>query len=380
MYIKNIFCTIFASVKNSNYFYMLPQIFGIFRSTHYLILFFKKMIRVKILMVFGLFKLCVGELYSQDLHFSQFLYNHQSANPALVSFYDGDHRFGANYRHQWLSVPVPYLTVSLLYDTKILLKGKKDQIGLGFGVDYDQAGDSKLAMAKIMAEIAYSRSLNSKNIVSVGFNVGGAQRRLSSELLRWDVQWNGDRFDPSIGTRESFNQSGKFFMDIGTGINYAYRHSKRTGLTIGGSIFHLNKPNQNFYGASAIKANLPYRVVYSGAGQVAIASSLDFIVAAQLQMQEDYREQNVVGKIRFYANKKPGQLLNVLVGAGMRINDAIIPSLGFEYNNWLISGSFDINTSAFKTATNKRGGPELALQYIFRSVQPSGIFKKCPIY
>ncbi|MFZ1379157.1 MAG: type IX secretion system membrane protein PorP/SprF, partial [Saprospiraceae bacterium] len=164
------------------------------------------------------------------------------------------------------------------------------------------------------------------------------------------------------------------------GINYAYRHSKRTGLTIGGSIFHLNKPNQNFYGASAIKANLPYRVVYSGAGQIAIASSLDFIVAAQLQMQEDYREQNVVGKIRFYANKKPGQLLNVLVGAGMRINDAIIPSLGFEYNNWLISGSFDINTSAFKTATNKRGGPELALQYIFRSVQPSGIFKKCPIY
>lgn len=336
--------------------------------------------KLKILTFIGLINLLIGELSSQDLHFSQFYYNHQSANPALVSNYYGDKRFGVNYRHQWLSVPVPYLSISMIYDTKFNLKSKKDQIGLGFGLDYDQAGDSKLSVAKIIGEVAYTRILNRNNSLSFGLNIGGAQRRLSNELLRWDVQWNGDRYDANIGSKETYKQTGSFFADLGVGAAYHYYYSQRTKLTLSGAVFHLNKPDQNFYGASSIKAKLPMRNVYGASAQVGVGKVMDLILGGQFQQQEDYKEQVYSGRLRFYMNQKPGSLLNALIGCNVRIGDALIPNLGFEYNNWLVSGSYDLNTSQFKTATNQRGGPELTVQYIFRSVKPSSIYKKCPIY
>lgn len=317
---------------------------------------------------------------SQDLHFSQFYYNNQSTNPSIAGLIDGDHRFTANYRNQWLSVPVPYLTLSALFDTKFRINRGQDFIGLGFGLDYDQAGDSKLAMAKVLAEVSYNKFFLHRHSIGIGVQIGGAQRRLSNELLRWDVQWNGDKYDPSIGSRESFNQVGSFFADIGAGANYRYAKNKRTKLSLSAGLFHLNRPNQNFYGSAGIKAKLPLRSSYMLGISLPMGRVIDLVLTGQYQTQEDYKEQIIDATLRCYLNKKPGKILNMLVGGAVRLGDALIPRLGFEYNNWIISGSYDMNTSAFKTATNKRGGPELALQYIFRSVAPIEVYKKCPIY
>ena len=60
-------------------------------------------------------------LQAQDVHFSQYYYNYHNLSPALIGHFDGDHRLTVNYRNQWLSVPVPYMTVSLLYDTRFFL-------------------------------------------------------------------------------------------------------------------------------------------------------------------------------------------------------------------------------------------------------------------
>jgi hypothetical protein len=68
--------------------------------------------------------LCCGLLfsagsYAQDLHFSQFYNAPLNLNPGLTGVFSGDLRFGANYREQWASVPVPYLTFSAAFDQKL---------------------------------------------------------------------------------------------------------------------------------------------------------------------------------------------------------------------------------------------------------------------
>ncbi len=101
---------------------------------------------------------------------------------------------------------------------------------------------------------------------------------------------------------------------------------------------------------------------------------------AQIQQQDVYEETAASGMFRLYLDKNPGVKLNLLLGAGLRMEDAFYPLAGFQYKNWTALASYDINTSDFRTASNKRGGLEVSLQYLFKSVEPIGIFKKCPIY
>ncbi|MDQ3142900.1 MAG: PorP/SprF family type IX secretion system membrane protein [Bacteroidota bacterium] len=336
------------------------------------------MLKVKHIVVVIL--LSLSGINAQDVHFSQFDHHHQSVNPALSGYFDGDHRLTMNYRNQWLSVPVPYMTVGLYFDSRLTLKGRPGRIGWGIGMDYDQVGDSHLSMAKLAGSINYGHVFANKHMVSLGITPGVAQRRLNNSKLRWDEQWTGDRYDPSLSSKENYDATGKFFLDLGAGLSYHFMQTSRTYLTLGGSIFHLNKPDQTFYGQGASAVELPYRYVGQGTISIGMGDFMDLILLAQYQQQLDYSESVGNALLNFYLNRKPGSKLNMIAGFGVRLDDAMIPRLGFEWNNWMISGSYDLNTSSFKTATNKRGGPELALRYIYRSVKPIGIYKKCPIY
>ncbi|HEX5625631.1 MAG TPA: PorP/SprF family type IX secretion system membrane protein [Saprospiraceae bacterium] len=316
----------------------------------------------------------------QDIHYSQYFLNYPSQSPTHAGLYQGDHRLTANYRNQWQTVPVPYLTLSLFYDSKFKLRSNGDYIGAGIGFDYDRAGDSELSLTSLNTAFSYGLTLKKSHLIVVGISPSVGQRRFSEEKLRWNNQWNGDRYDPNLSPRETFNTSGDFFFDLSAGLSYQYRLTKRSRILIGGAMYHLLQPDQSFYGLSQVKVKLPVRNLIHAGMDIGIGGYFDLILNGQLQQQEQYEEMNGVGMIRFYLNKNPGVKLNLLAGCGIRLDDSYYPLLGVEFQNWLISGSYDINTSAFKTASNKRGGPELALQYIFRSVEPIGLYKKCPIY
>jgi len=319
-------------------------------------------------------------LVGQDVHFSQFYYNYHNLSPAMTGQFDGDHRITANYRNQWLSVPVPYMTASLYYDTKWRFNRKPGRVNFGIGVDYDQAGDSRLNLTKLVGSVSYSHHLGSKHVLTFGISPSVAQRRFNNEKLRWDIQWNGDRFDPTISSKEQFKNTGNFFMDIGAGLGYEFFITKRTRLLLNGAAFHLNKPNQSFDGANSVQSRLPMRYAGTMMFTVGLGSFLDLSVGGMYGQQDQYQETVVSSMIRLYINRTPGQVLNLLIGFNSRLKDALIPHIGIEYKNWLISGSYDMNTSAFQTATRKRGGPEITVQHIFKGVKSPGVYKKCPIY
>lgn len=321
-----------------------------------------------------------ANLSAQDLHFSQFYYNTLNLSPALSGQFDGNHRVTLNVRNQWLAVPVPYTTFSFLYDANTVLSKNKDVIGYGIGLDYDRAGDSKLSLAKLVGTVSYAMTVGKRHTVGIGFNPAIAQRRLSEGELRWDNQWTGDKYDPTISSKETYTPTGTFFFDLGTSVMYQYTLKPRTKIGVNGSLYHINRPNQSFYSSSGIKEQLPIRYLGFIDLSVGVGQYFDVLLAGIYQSQDKYQELVGSGRIRLYLNKTPGAVLNLLLGCNWRRDDALIPNLGFEWRNWLISGSYDMNTSPFKSVTTKRGGPELALQYNYKAVKALKINKKCPIY
>lgn len=327
-----------------------------------------------------LFLVALSPGLSQDIHYSQFYMHYPGQSPVHAGAYKGEHRITANYRSQWQTVPVPYLSLSLFYDSKFKFKTSKDFIGVGIGLDYDRAGDSKLSLTSLNAAFNYGLNLKKNHLIVLGISPSIGQRRFSEEKLKWDNQWNGDRYDPNLSPRESFSTTGSFFFDLGAGISYQYSKSARSYLMIGASAFHLLQPDQSFYGLNQTKTELPLRPVVHAELSIGLVPFADLILNAQHQQQDQYKESTGAGMFRFYINKNPGVRFNLLAGCGLRLDDAFFPIAGFQYQNWMATASYDINTSDFKTATNQRGGLELAVQYLFRSVEPVGLYKKCPIY
>lgn len=318
--------------------------------------------------------------FTQDIHYSQFFMHLPGQSPANAGSYAGEHRLTANYRSQWQTVPVPYLSMSLFYDSKFKIRSKQDFIGVGIGLDYDKAGDSKLSLTALNASINYGFNVNQHHQFRFGLSPSVGQRRFSEELLKWDNQWDGEKYNKALSAKESFENSGSFFFDLGAGISYQISKSKRTYFAIGASIFHLLEPDQTFYSQQQNKVGLPMRNVYHTTFSIGIANFVDLIGHGQFQEQEVYEETAASGMFKFYIDKNPGVRLNLLLGAGIRLDDAFYPIAGFQYKNWTAIASYDVNTSDFKTATNQRGGLELSVQYLFKDVDPVGLYKKCPLY
>jgi len=66
----------------------------------------------------------IDETNAQDIHFSQFYHSPQNINPSLTGVFNGHQRFIGNYRSQWNSVPVSYMTFSGAYDMKFYHPGR----------------------------------------------------------------------------------------------------------------------------------------------------------------------------------------------------------------------------------------------------------------
>lgn len=317
---------------------------------------------------------------TQDIHYSQFFMHLPGQSPANTGSYAGEHRLTANYRSQWQTVPVPYLSLSLFYDSKFKIRSKQDFIGVGIGLDYDKAGDSKLSLTALNASFNYGLNINKHHQFRFGISPSVGQRRLSEELLKWDNQWDGEKYNSGLSPKESFENSGAFFFDMGAGISYQISKSNRTYLGIGASINHLLEPDQTFYTQQQNKVGLPMRHVYHATVSIGLAGFVDLIAHGQYQEQDVYEETAASGMFKFYIDKNPGIRLNLLLGAGLRLEDAFYPMAGFQYKNWTAIASYDVNTSAFKTASNQRGGLEISVQYLFKNVDPVGLYKKCPLY
>ena len=339
----------------------------------------------------------VSGLIAQDIHFSQFNNAPFQRSPALTGVFDGDTRYTINYRAQWYDVPITYRTANGHVDKRFDRDGTRNHFfsgGLVF--NYDHAGDAKLSNAQLGLNGSYTHKLTNSHFLTIGLQLAGYQRAFSDVRLRFDDQYNGKFYDPDLPNNENFDNKSVFYADFSAGANWHIKSYKdktrsngterksRTNVDIGFGIFHINRPDRNFYDQEDFK--YPIRMDFYGLGTFEIAQRWDLLLNAMGQYQTPYREHVLTGALKYHLDDKLAHERAIGLGLGYRFNngigagDALIPYFQLNINSWQFGLSYDINISDFEVATNGLGGPEFSLIYIFKKAMTDPFCPTCPPY
>ncbi len=316
------------------------------------------------------------QLSGQDIHYSQFFNSPLNLNPALAGVYNGDARVHANFKNQWANVPVDYNSADLGVDLKKRIGKKNNFLGYGVLLNYDTAGDLNLGWTGANAFLSYGIKIKDNGYLSPGVTVGYFQRAFDSNLATTGSQWNGKFITtgtpPEILANESIN-----FLDVGVGLNYRWQKNYRKHLDLGGSLLHLNTPNHTFSDDQNFEVNRPRRLSFYGMANYQILDDIDLIVNGLYSTQSSYQEIVVNAQAKIYLGGSKNTAL--FIGGGYRFDDAWYPMIALQLGQFYGGFSYDLNVSNFDIATTGRGGPELALRYIWAKV-PDQAFEPCLIF
>lgn len=307
--------------------------------------------------------LWAGMVQAQDLHFSQFFNSPLSTNPANTGFIpDGDYRLGVNFRNQWSSVmTLPYKTMSAFGDIQVL----KDQsengwMGVGALVLRDVAGSGNLTSTKIYGSVAYHQLLGYASLLSLGFNVGYANKQINVSELKFPDQFDGRFFDNKLPTSVNLARNNIGYLDMQVGMNYAYFPTDKIYLNTGFSVHHVNQPRESFFDSNGLIDNrVPRRYIGFLNGSFMVNDQWIINPNAYFTTQSKVTDL-MVGANAHYNLSGDGEYL-LLGGLYYRHKDAVIPLLGLGYKDYIFTFTYDATISTLKNYNNTRGAFEFSL-------------------
>ncbi len=318
---------------------------------------------------------------AQDPHFSQFFASPLTLNPAFTGKFDGTWRLAANHRDQWPSIPKAYVTTSASIDFAIMKKKipEGDVFGVGISGVSDASANNALKLNYGSVSLSYHKALDdeSYNTIGAGFQANYASMNLDITKLTFEdeLQQNGFAAGTSgeyLGTNALTGRNRNYF-EMNAGLLYSGSSNGENNYYLGVSLYHINRPRVSFKDKNWY---LSSRVTIHGGGSFPISDRLGVNISVINQLQNKASETVLGGALSFNANGDDENPTNLYLGSWLRINDAIIPYLGLEFNGLRIGASYDVNTSELKAATGNRGGSEFSIIYIKKPKESTGI--PCP--
>ena len=302
---------------------------------------------------------------AQDLHFSQFFNSPLTTNPANTGFIpDADYRIGANYRSQWVNVlGAPYKTMSIWGDAQVFRdKFENGWLGVGGVILRDVAGSGNLTSTKVYGSLAYHQQLGLGSLVTAGFNVGWANKRVDPTQLKFPDQFNKATgfFDAGVPSSVDFSSTSISYLDVQAGLNYAYFPSDKVYVNGGFSVHHLNRPKESFFDVTPGYDNrLAPR--YIGFLNGSFKANDQVIVNPMAYYTTQAGAHEMVAGLNANYNLSGDGNLQVSGGIYYRAGDAFIPMLGFQWKMLRMTFTYDVTTSTLKNYNNARGAIEFAI-------------------
>lgn len=302
-------------------------------------------------------------LQGQDLHFSQFFNSPLTTNPANTGFIpDADYRVGAHYRNQYSSIlAAPYKTISVFADAQ-LLRNQIDNgwLGLGGLILSDVAGSGGLRSTKIYGSLAYHQQLGNSSLLTAGFNVGWANKRIDQSKLSFPDQFDGKFFDNTLPSSVVLTNNNVSYLDVQVGLNYAYFPTEDIYVNGGYSIHHVNRPQETFFTGSPDSSRIPVRHI--GFINALLKVNDRVIINPNIYYTTQAKSAEfVLGLNANYNLSGEGGEKQLLAGLYYRAGDAVIPMVGFEIKNIRFTFSYDVTTSGLRTFNNYQGANEFNL-------------------
>ncbi len=325
--------------------------------------------------------LLTAAVQAQDPHFSQFFASPLTLNPAFTGKFDGVWRLAANHRDQWPSIPKAYVTTSASVDFPILKKSipEGDIFGVGISGVSDASANNALKLNYGSVSLSYHKALDddSYNTIGAGFQATYASMGLDITKLTFEDELQQNGFAPGtsgeyLGVNPLTGKNRNYF-EMNAGVLYSGSSNGENNYYVGVSLYHLNRPKVSFKDKNWY---LSSRATIHGGGSFPLSETIGLHVSVIEQLQNKASETVLGAAFSFNANGDQDNPTNVYIGSWMRVNDAIIPYFGLEFNGLRIGASYDVNTSDLKAATGNRGGSEFSIIYIKKPQETKGI--PCP--
>jgi type IX secretion system PorP/SprF family membrane protein len=317
--------------------------------------------------------LCTSQ--AQDIHFSQFFNTPYATTPGNIGLFQGDLRAGAVFRQQWRSVTVPYRTFGLGGDAANV--GGVQGLGAGLWLFNDRAGDSRLNTFHASLGGSWTQPLGNDGdrSITAGLQLGLTSMSIDYSQLRFDAQYNGFYFDPSLPNNERFARDAFTHMDVHAGATYRHAPNKRDLVQGGIGLFNLTRPAVDFNGD---RSQLDRRLVLHAITRFPVSRKVDVQPMVQYMTQSTYRELDLGGSVRYILLDRFDMLRTVQAGLFWRAADAGYLFAGTEYDDWTVGLSYDLNLSDLVPASRNRGGIEITAVRVFRKHPVPHRYKACP--
>ncbi|MDQ6608948.1 MAG: PorP/SprF family type IX secretion system membrane protein, partial [Bacteroidota bacterium] len=291
---------------------------------------------------------------------------------------------GVNYRNQWSAImQVPYKTMSAFGDVQ-LLKNQSDNgwLGLGGVILHDVAGSGNLTSTKVYGSVAYHQTVGYSSLVSLGFNVGWANKQINTTNLKFPDQFDGKFFDNKIPTGVFLDKNNISYLDVQVGMNYAYFPTDKIYINGGFSAFHVNRPNESFFKNDVPGADSRLPLRYTGFLNGSFKLNDQWILNPNVYYSRQTTLSELVGGVNAHYNLS-GDGDNILIGGlYYRYNEAFIPMIGLGLKDYTFSFTYDATVSSLKTYNGTRGAFEFSLikQGLFDKFNGNRRQSMCPSF
>ena len=317
---------------------------------------------------------------AQDPHFSQFFSSPLTLNPAFTGKFDGNFRAAGNYRNQWPTINRAYQTGTVSLDFPIMRKkiDYRDTWGMGIMAYTDKSAAGAVGFNYVSLSTAFHKGLDEDGYKQFGLGLQATYSNMN--IFTADLKFE-DQLTP-LGftgvTSETFGNSilKSSYFDLNAGLLYTTSSSDKNNFYAGVSLYHINRPKQNFTTNSYYLLNP--RATFHAGGYFPAGETSILHISALYSTQAKAHETLIGGAMQFVAvdAATSDNPVSFYAGSWIRLGDALIPYVGLEYSSFRFGLTYDINISDLKTASQSRGGVEISLIYVAKPAGTKGL--PCP--
>ncbi|WP_018343100.1 PorP/SprF family type IX secretion system membrane protein [Cytophaga aurantiaca] len=315
--------------------------------------------------------------FAQDIQFSQFYANVLYLNPAFAGSSHQTRLIG-HQRLQWPRLDAKYITSSFSIDHFFA----KANSGIGLMILRDVQGSNIISSTEISLQYSYELVLSSKLAFRAGAQGTYASRYINYNYLKFPDQYNVNGFTGQ-STKEPFGYNQASYFDVSVG-GILYSEHFWAGL----SAYHINTPNQSFYGDVS---NLPMKVMFVGGYKFNLSKN-------DSRSATDKKEITLTPTLNYKSQGKSDQLdlgiygiyERIMLGLwyrgipvkhyhkGLQNNESIVWLIGWKYKGLQLGYSYDFTIS--KLNLGRTGGShEINITYIFnKPAKKKRVLKKIP--
>lgn len=318
--------------------------------------------------------LTISSLSAQDIHFSQYYASPLTLNPALTGKFNGLWRATAIYRDQWRPIvnSNAYMTPSASVDFSLLKnKLKTDALGVGAVMFYDKAGNFQTMKAAL--SVAYHKGLDKEGKYNLSFGMQGIYSNLKinpdftfGEELGFIPTFFDDQNLANIEANNAFDMNAGLFFDG--------KVSNAVTLYAGYSFMNIMRHKNSFLPGGDFET--PFRHVAHAGLEIEIKEKFLIIPGALYQTTASAREINFGSTFGYKFVNTKEKTTTVLLGGWYRWESAFIVKGGFDFQNFRLTGAYDLGLGQLKTDSRNAVGKlptafEVAVSYFGIGKSPS---------